>query len=100
MLSRTLFHPAVHAWFDEHFKVGSPAQAEAWPLIKAGRNVLIAALDRELSAAGGAVRSRAWQHPEGTPVSAVARRIGGMHGALGKRPPRRTRSLGYPRAPA
>jgi ATP-dependent helicase Lhr and Lhr-like helicase len=43
MLSRTLFHPAVHAWFDEHFKVPSPAQAEAWPLIKAGRSVLIAA---------------------------------------------------------
>jgi ATP-dependent Lhr-like helicase len=43
MLSRTLFHPAVHAWFDEHFKVPSPAQAEAWPLIKAGHNVLIAA---------------------------------------------------------
>jgi ATP-dependent Lhr-like helicase len=43
MLSRTLFHPAVRAWFDEHFKVPSPAQAEAWPLIKAGRSVLIAA---------------------------------------------------------
>ena len=43
MLSRTLFHPAVGAWFDEHFKVPTPAQAEAWPLIKAGRNVLIAA---------------------------------------------------------
>src|SRR6202035_1283938 len=43
MLSRTLFHPSVTAWFEEHFKVATPAQAEAWPLIKAGRNVLIAA---------------------------------------------------------
>ena len=43
MLSRTLFHPAVAAWFDEHFKIPTPVQAEAWPLIKAGRNALIAA---------------------------------------------------------
>ena len=43
MLSRTLFHPAVTAWFEEHFKVPTPAQAEAWPLIKASRNALIAA---------------------------------------------------------
>jgi ATP-dependent Lhr-like helicase len=43
MLSRTLFHPSVTAWFEEHFKGPTPAQAEAWPLIKAGRNVLIAA---------------------------------------------------------
>jgi ATP-dependent Lhr-like helicase len=43
MLSRTLFHPSVTAWFEERFKVPTPAQAEAWPLIKAGRNVLIAA---------------------------------------------------------
>jgi Lhr-like helicase len=43
MLSRTLFHPSVTAWFEEQFKVSTSAQAEAWPLIKAGRNVLIAA---------------------------------------------------------
>jgi ATP-dependent Lhr-like helicase len=43
MLSRTLFHPSVSAWFEEHFGVPTPAQAEAWPLIRAGRNVLIAA---------------------------------------------------------
>jgi superfamily II DNA/RNA helicase len=43
MLSRTLFHPSVTAWFQHHFKSPTPAQAEAWPLIKAGRNVLIAA---------------------------------------------------------
>ena len=43
MLSKTLFHPSVTAWFEEHFKAPTPAQTEAWPLIKAGRNVLIAA---------------------------------------------------------
>src|SRR5215207_6050938 len=43
MLSRTLFHPSVSAWFEDQFKAPTPAQAEAWPLIKAGRNVLIAA---------------------------------------------------------
>ena len=43
MLSKTLFHHSVTAWFEEHFKVPTPPQAEAWPLIKAGRNVLIAA---------------------------------------------------------
>jgi ATP-dependent Lhr-like helicase len=43
MLSNTLFHPAVTAWFEESFAGPTPAQAEAWPLIKARRNVLIAA---------------------------------------------------------
>jgi ATP-dependent Lhr-like helicase len=43
MLFSTLFHPSVAAWFEEHFGVATPAQAEAWPLIRSGRNVLIAA---------------------------------------------------------
>src|SRR3954468_6712815 len=43
MLSETLFCPAVTAWFAENFKAPTTAQAEAWPHIKAGRNVLIAA---------------------------------------------------------
>src|SRR3954451_22523238 len=43
MLSRTLFHPSVSAWFEQQFKAPTAAQAEAWPLIKVGRNVLIAA---------------------------------------------------------
>ena len=43
MLSKTLFHPTVAAWFEEHFKTPTSPQSEAWPLIKAGRNVLIAA---------------------------------------------------------
>src|SRR4051794_19321907 len=43
MLSRTLFHPSVTAWFEQQFKAPTSAQAQAWPLIKANRNVLIAA---------------------------------------------------------
>ena len=38
-----LFHPAVSAWFDRTFDRPTPAQADAWPGIKAGRDVLIAA---------------------------------------------------------
>jgi ATP-dependent helicase Lhr and Lhr-like helicase len=38
-----LFHPAVRAWFDQSFASPTPAQADAWPAIKAGRDVLIAA---------------------------------------------------------
>ena len=38
-----LFHPAVTAWFRQHFPAPTPAQAGAWPAIHAGRNVLIAA---------------------------------------------------------
>jgi ATP-dependent Lhr-like helicase len=38
-----LFHPAVAAWFDRNFVAPTVAQAEAWPAIQAGRNVLIAA---------------------------------------------------------
>ena len=38
-----LFHPAVRAWFDQSFAAPTPAQADAWPPIKAGRDVLIAA---------------------------------------------------------
>jgi ATP-dependent Lhr-like helicase len=37
------FHPAVATWFARHFAAPTPAQAEAWPRIQAGRNVLIAA---------------------------------------------------------
>ena len=38
-----LFHPAVAKWFADHFLEPTPAQAEAWPAIKAGRHTLIAA---------------------------------------------------------
>ena len=37
------FHPAVQAWFARHFAGATPAQAQAWPHIQAGRDVLIAA---------------------------------------------------------
>ncbi|MCD5990357.1 DEAD/DEAH box helicase [Pseudomonas sp. CDFA 553] len=37
------FHPAVSAWFRNTFPAVTPAQAQAWPLIKARRSTLIAA---------------------------------------------------------
>src|SRR4029078_6999499 len=37
------FHPAVRAWFDQSFAAPTRAQGDAWPAIKAGRDVLIAA---------------------------------------------------------
>jgi ATP-dependent helicase Lhr and Lhr-like helicase len=43
MIPKTLFHPAVAAWFDRQFAAPTPAQAEAWPAIAAGQNVLLAA---------------------------------------------------------
>jgi ATP-dependent Lhr-like helicase len=39
----SLFHPAVAAWFAQSFAAPTAAQAEAWPAIHAGHNVLIAA---------------------------------------------------------
>src|SRR5262245_44687164 len=38
-----LFHPAVAQWFIGYFAQPTPAQAQAWPAIKAGRHSLIAA---------------------------------------------------------
>ncbi|WP_397451152.1 DEAD/DEAH box helicase [Pseudomonas sp. NA-150] len=37
------FHPAVSTWFHRTFPSVTPAQAQAWPLIKARRSTLIAA---------------------------------------------------------
>jgi ATP-dependent Lhr-like helicase len=37
------FHPAVSAWFSRSFPAPTAPQAEAWPMITAGRDVLIAA---------------------------------------------------------
>jgi ATP-dependent Lhr-like helicase len=37
------FHPAVAAWFERRFGAPTPAQAEAWPAIRAGGHTLIAA---------------------------------------------------------
>ena len=39
----TLFHPAVAAWFAKTFAAPTPAQVDAWPLIKRGKHTLIAA---------------------------------------------------------
>jgi ATP-dependent helicase Lhr and Lhr-like helicase len=36
-------HPAVRAWFDQSFAAPTPAQADAWPAINRGYDVLIAA---------------------------------------------------------
>lgn len=38
-----LFHPAVAGWFVDHFGAPTPAQAQAWPAIRAGRHTLVAA---------------------------------------------------------
>ena len=37
------FHPAVAAWFARTFSAATDAQAQAWPAIQAGRDVLVAA---------------------------------------------------------
>ena len=37
------FHPALSAWFESTFAQPTPAQREAWPAIRRGENVLIAA---------------------------------------------------------
>jgi ATP-dependent helicase Lhr and Lhr-like helicase len=39
----SLFHPAVTAWFTKTFAAPTSAQAKAWPAIRSGRDVLIAA---------------------------------------------------------
>ena len=42
-MTLSLFHPAVAAWFQRSFAAPTAAQQEAWPAIKRGRHVLIAA---------------------------------------------------------
>lgn len=39
----TAFHPAVAHWFQNHFTAPSDVQRQAWPAIRAGQPVLIAA---------------------------------------------------------
>src|SRR6202790_3880995 len=43
MTSASLFHPSVARWFERSFAAPTEAQGEAWPAIKEGRHVLIAA---------------------------------------------------------
>ncbi len=42
-MSLSSFHPAVRSWFESRLGEPSLPQREGWPLIQAGRNVLIAA---------------------------------------------------------
>jgi len=37
------FHPGIRRWFEQRFAAVTAAQAQAWPLIKAGQSVLVAA---------------------------------------------------------
>ncbi|HET7031776.1 MAG TPA: DEAD/DEAH box helicase, partial [Casimicrobiaceae bacterium] len=43
MSPSALFHSAVAAWFGKSFSEATPPQAQAWPLVRQGHNVLIAA---------------------------------------------------------
>ncbi len=43
MKRKSQFHPAVAQWFAQSFPGPTQAQAQAWPAIQAGRNVLVAA---------------------------------------------------------
>jgi ATP-dependent helicase Lhr and Lhr-like helicase len=43
MTAPSHFHPAVAAWFSKTFSAPTPAQADAWPAIQSGKDVLIAA---------------------------------------------------------
>ncbi|HEY5091001.1 MAG TPA: DEAD/DEAH box helicase, partial [Polyangia bacterium] len=38
-----MFHPAVETWLSRRFGAPTPAQARAWPLIAAGKDVLVTA---------------------------------------------------------
>ena len=60
----------------------------------------LAALHRELPAAGRALRPCGRRHAQGPAVSAVARRAGGMRGAARQRRARRARPADDPRAAA
>src|SRR5271169_5623629 len=37
------FHPAVAAWFSRTFDAPTPAQERAWPALRSGQHVLVAA---------------------------------------------------------
>ena len=37
------FHPAVRTWFEQNFPAPTEVQAQAWPAIASGKNVLVAA---------------------------------------------------------
>src|ERR1700734_3532063 len=76
MSPSALFHPAVVAWFERSFRAPTATQTQAWPAIKAGRNVLIAA-PREQNL--GEVDIRTWVRTGDTPA--------GERQRMGRRPP-------------
>src|SRR3954469_24454584 len=39
----TLFHPVIQRWFNSRFAGATEPQAQAWPFIREGQHVLIAA---------------------------------------------------------
>ena len=43
MNTASILHPAVAAWFEGQFPAPTTAQAQAWPAIRAGEHVLVAA---------------------------------------------------------
>lgn len=43
MNSASILHPAVAAWFERQFSAPTETQAQAWPAIRAGKHVLVAA---------------------------------------------------------
>ncbi|NZA28525.1 DEAD/DEAH box helicase [Luteimonas sp. SJ-92] len=68
------FHPAVAQWFRRAFPAPTPAQAQAWPAIAAGRHTLVAAptgsgktLTAFMAAIDGLIREGLAAGPEGLP---------------------------------
>ena len=62
------FHPAVRAWFLKQFPAPTEPQAEAWPAIKAGQHVLIAAptgSGKTLAAFLSAIDDLVWKAVDG-----------------------------------
>lgn len=63
-MSLSSFHPACRAWFEATLGQPTPAQAEAWPAIQAGRHTLIAAptgSGKTLAAFYAAIDQLVWQ---------------------------------------
>ena len=66
-MSLPQFHPACQSWFKQQFGAPTPAQAQAWPAIKAGKDTLIAAptgSGKTLAAFYAAIDDLVWQAQE------------------------------------
>lgn len=69
------FHPAARTWFRRRFGEPTPAQAQAWPAIKAGRHTLISAptgSGKTLAAFYAVIDNLLWQGQQ-APLSAGTR---------------------------